>query len=43
MFCDQAESAAEAHRGLEEPKKFTNLRVKKDKYLENQKYYSGSK
>ena len=28
-----------AHRGLEQPKKFTNLRVKKDECLENQKCY----
>ena len=28
-----------AHRGLKQPKKFINLRVKKDKCLENQKCY----
>ena len=27
MFCDQAESAAEAHTGLTSMKRFTNLKV----------------
>ena len=32
-------SNAVTHRRLEQPKKFTNLRVKKDECLENQKCY----
>ena len=35
----QLSKADMAHRGLEQPKKFTNLWVKKDECLENQKCY----